>query len=324
MLVKGFRGLGAVVLAAVGLSCGESIPEDPVILEIGERAVSHSQFEAYIERAVDDQSPLTQGELKARLLEQFIEEQLLLMAAEEEGIRVAPQEVEALAQEVGSLGDGASDEEAGRRANERPGATVDLEGHIRVRKLMEEKVLNQVSVDESEIASFYEQNSTHYRKPEVVDVSQILLETEEEAIRIREELQADPKRFAELAREFSVGPQASRDGRMGTFRRGELPPDFEEVIFNLRKGKFSDIVKTDFGYHIFRVNDLQPARDLSLEDVTDAIRVELLRRKSDEAMSIYLDELKRKYPVKIHTDRLDFPYTDREARADGVPFQGDR
>jgi parvulin-like peptidyl-prolyl isomerase len=111
---------------------------------------------------------------------------------------------------------------------------------------------------------------------------------------------------------------------LGTFRRGELPPDFEEVVFNLSKGRLSDVVKTDFGYHIFRVNNLQPGHDLSLEEAADAIRVELLRRKSDEALSIYLDELKRKYPVKIHTDRLDFPYMDREARAEGISFQGDR
>jgi parvulin-like peptidyl-prolyl isomerase len=214
--------------------------------------------------------------------------------------------------------------EAPGLAGARPGTTVDFEGHIRVRKLMEEKVLNQVSVDESEIAFHYEQNSTYYKQPETADVSQILVETEEEAIRIKEALQAGPKRFAELAREFSLGPEASRDGHMGTFRRGELPPDFEEVVFNLRKGRLSDIIKTDFGYHIFRVNDLRSARDLSLEDVEDAIRVELLRRKSDEALSLYLDELRSKYPVKVHTDRLDFPYMDREARADGNPFQGDR
>jgi parvulin-like peptidyl-prolyl isomerase len=321
MRVRNVSRLGAVAAAAVWLACGESIPEDPVILEIGERAVSYSQFESYIEKAVEDQAPLTQGELKAQLLDQFIEEQLLLAAADDEGIRVAPQELEALSRKVSVPVDG---DEAPVSPGRRPGATVDFEGHIRVRKLMEEKVLNRVSVDESEIAFHYEQNSTYYKQPEAVDVSQILVETEEDAVRIQEELQAGPRRFAELAREFSLGPEASRDGQMGTFRRGELPPDFEEVVFSLRKGRLSDIVKTDFGYHIFRVNDLRPARDLSLEDVEDAIRVELLRRKSDEALSIYLDELRSTYPVKVHTDQLDFPYVDRGARADGNPSQGIR
>ena len=70
------------------------------------------------------------------------------------------------------------------------------------------------------------------------------------------------------------------------------------------------MVETGFGYHIFRVNEVRPARDLTLEEVRDAIRVELLREKSDEAMILYLDALKKRFPVRIYTEQLDFPYND--------------
>jgi parvulin-like peptidyl-prolyl isomerase len=319
--MRDFRVFIAAMWAAASLSCGERVPDDPVILEIGGRAVSYSQLEVYIEKAVEEQAPFTRGELKARLLEQFIEEQLLLIAAEEEGIRVDPQEVEALAGKMSSVAGGTNGEAAADLEAERAAARLDFESHIRVRKLIEKKVLNDVTVDEGEIAAHYEQNSAYYKQPETIDISQILVESEDEANRIREELEASSKRFEELARQYSEGPEASRDGHLGTFRRGELPPDFEEVVFGLRKGRLSDVVKTDFGYHIFRINEVRRARDLSLEEVEDAIRVELLRQKSDEALVIYIDELKKRYPVTIHTDRLDFPYMDREARAEGIPSQ---
>jgi parvulin-like peptidyl-prolyl isomerase len=317
--MRDFRGFAAAALAMALLSCGERIPDDPVILEIGDHAVSLSQLEIYIEKAVEDQAPFTQGELKARLLDQFIEEQLLLIAAEEEGIRVDPQEVEALAGKMSSVEVG--DETVADLETDGGAARLDFESHIRVRKLIENEVLNGLTVDEGEIAAHYEQNSAYYKQPETIDISQILVETEDEANRIRGELEASSRRFEELAQEYSEGPEASRDGHLGTFRRGELPPDFEGVVFDLRKGRLSDVVKTDFGYHIFRVNDVRRARDLSLEEVSDAIRVELLRRKSDEALVIYIEELKKRYPVKIHTDRLDFPYMDREARSEGIPSQ---
>jgi peptidyl-prolyl cis-trans isomerase C len=316
--VRDFRGFVAILLAAAALSCGRGAPDDPVIVEIGSQAVSYSQLMAYIEDAIDEQVPFAHGELKARLLEQFIEEQLLLIAAEEEGIDVDPQEVEVLAEKMSSVNEGADAEATVDPEAEKEKVRLDFENHIRVRKLIEEKVLNNLTVDDSEIAAHYEQNMAYYKQPEVVDISQILVETEDEANRILEELEVDPKRFEELASQYSEGPEASRGGRLGAFRRGELPPDFEEVVFSLRKGRFSDVVKTDFGYHIFRVNDVRSARDLSLEDVADAIRVELLRQKSEEALAVYIEELRKRYPVKIHTDRLDFPYVDREARAGGV------
>jgi parvulin-like peptidyl-prolyl isomerase len=317
--MRGFRVFNTALLSAVSLSCGERIPDDPVVLEIGSRAVSHSQLEVYIEKGVEEQAPSARGELKARLLDQFIEEQLLLMAAEEEGIRVDPQEVEALSGKLGSVAGGQGGEAGTDLETDRATARLDFESHIRVRKLIENEVLNGLTVDEEEIAAHYEKNSAYYKQPETVDISQILVETENEARHIRQELEADSRRFEELAHQYSEGPEASRAGHLGTFRRGELPPDFEEVVFNIRKGKLSDVVKTDFGYHIFRLNDVRRVRDLSLEEVSDAIRIELLRQKSGQALAIYIDELKKRYPVKVYADRLDFPYMNRETRAEGIP-----
>ena len=311
--MTGFRGWAAAGLVLALAGCGEPPPEDPVIVEIGELTITHSHFEGYVANMVDEQAPFAEGELKAELLSQFIDEQLLLMDADAKGIEVDPSEVESLAFQVESMSDGGetagSDDAEARRAKTR----MDLESHLRVRRLIDELVLKDLEVAEDEVAAYYEVHREFYKRPEAVDISQILVDSEAEATRIAEEIKKRPASFEELAQQHSTGPEASRNGHLGTYRKGELPPAFEKEVFSLPKGRLSDVVETDFGFHIFRVNEIRRSRELKLEEVADAIRVELLREKGDEAMAHYIEELRRQYPVKVYDDRLDFPYTERGA-----------
>ena len=181
------------------------------------------------------------------------------------------------------------------------------------------KCCKDIQISEEEIAAYYEMNRAYYKLPDAIDVSQILVETEGEATEIREQLATQPKTFEQLARERSIAPEAVQDGHMGTFRRGELPPSFEKEVFAIKKGRLSDVIRTDFGFHVFRVNDVRSSRDLSLEEVSDTIRVELMRNKSDEAMAGFLDGLKRRYPVKVHVETLDFPYMGQQTETAAFP-----
>ncbi|MFQ5792401.1 MAG: peptidylprolyl isomerase, partial [Acidobacteriota bacterium] len=235
-----------------------------------------------------------------------VEEHLLLKAAEDEGIEVASEELRRSEPQAREGGEPQAVME-NRLVGDFRALRLEPEAYLRVRKLMDEKVLDDVRVTDEEIAHYYEENRAYYKRPEVVDISQILVETAEEAEAILKDLQARPSRFQELARERSIAPEGDRGGHLGPFRRGELPPSFEKEVFGLRKGKLTHVVKTDFGYHIFRVDEMRPAKQLSLGEAEDAIRVKLLREKSDEALAIYLEELRKRYSVKVHTDRLSFP-----------------
>ena len=102
---------------------------------------------------------------------------------------------------------------------------------------------------------------------------------------------------------------------MGTFTRSELPTSLETEVFALAPGRLSDVVATEFGFHIFRVNDKQGEEALELEEVKDAIRVDLLRDKSDEAMTRYLDELRDRYSLTVYREHLSFAFVDWEDAA---------
>ena len=289
-------------------------PADPVIAQVGNDVVRRSEFEGYVRAVSEEDVPLVGGELKSALLEQLIEELLLLRAAEDAGIEVALGELEALSAQLLVSVPGAGQSSQAQRAEQegRPRRNPrDLTAHLTLKKLMDGKILKDVAVTEEEIAAYYEANRTFYKRPEAVAISQILVGEEEAANRLHAELTADKSRFDELARAHSVGPEAENGGHLGAFRRGELPASFEREVFAIKKGNLSPVVKTDFGFHIFRVDETYPARDLLLKEVEDAIRVELLRKKSDEALALFMEDLQQRYPVWVDTEQLDFPFMSR-------------
>jgi parvulin-like peptidyl-prolyl isomerase len=304
------------VLAAstlfLALGCGgcrEPAPVDAVIAEVGGEPVLLSQFESYVRAVSEEDIPLVGGEVKSALLEQLIEELLMLRAAEDEGIEVDPQEIQAMEGGVPPVPVFGPAEDVEAPADWRGRNPLELAAHLKVRKLMDTAILKDVEVTDEEIAAHYEQNRVYYKRPAGVDISQILVGTEEQASQLLAELRSNASRFEELAGQYSIAPEASEGGHMGTFRRGELPTSFESEVFDLKRGALSGVVKTDFGFHIFRVNATYPSEDLSLDEVQASIRVDLLRQKSDDALAIFLENLKQRYPVWIDTEELDFPYS---------------
>ena len=296
-------GVMLSVLVACLFGCGLELPtQERVVLEIGGRKVTLDELDQFVANSVQQESPFLPGDVMAALLDQFIEEQLLLLAADDAGIKVEPlileQELQLLSSKDSTPSMRSDDVEFAESVKQK----------LRIERLLEAEVLSALEVTEGEVAFDYEKNRTYYSRPETAEVSQILVEEEELAGEIRQELGKEPARFEELAREVSIGPEASRSGKMGSFGYGELPPSLERAVFTLKPGRLSDVVTTAFGFHIFRLERLIASRPLKLEEVTDIIRVELLRRKSDEAVALYTRSLRDRYPVRVFKDHLSFAF----------------
>ena len=302
-----------ILLVAFGvgslLACGGR-HDSEVVFEIGDEGYTQEDFDRYLRESLPRDEPALRAELKSALFDEFIEERLLRRSAVDEGIEIPDAEVE---RELSRQSIEPTEENGAR-------VRATIRDRLAIRRLLETRVLRQVRVDDEEIARHYEARRTFYRRSEVVEVSQVLLEEEARAAEIRSLLTREPDRFEEIARSDSVGPEASRDGQMGSFTRGQLPASFEDVVFELPAGQISEVVTTDYGFHIFKVIRKTPSRELSLEDVQDAIKVELLREKSDAAMLDFIAELRLRHPVTIHANRLNFNYVDTslDERREGV------
>ncbi|MBW2203487.1 MAG: SurA N-terminal domain-containing protein [Deltaproteobacteria bacterium] len=139
-----------------------------------------------------------------------------------------------------------------------------------------------INVSEKEIQSFYEYNNEAYSQPKQVKARHILFKLGEDALKEAEdkvrkaakEILAKAREggdFATLAKEHSEGPTKSKGGDLGYFKKGQMMPTFDEAAFNMKKGEISDLVRTQFGYHIIKVEDIKEASTKSLEDVRDEI-----------------------------------------------------
>ena len=150
-----------------------------------------------------------------------------------------------------------------------------------------------IQIPESELKSYYQQNLASYQLPEKVRASHILLKTEgkssEESEKIKTkatDLLLQVRKgadFAELAKKNSEDPvSAANGGDLGAFPRGAMVPEFDQAAFTLGVGAVSDLVKTQFGYHIIKIVEKQPAHTQTFEEVENLIRPTLLQRKAEQ------------------------------------------
>lgn len=138
-----------------------------------------------------------------------------------------------------------------------------------------------IKASEDDIKTFYEQNLQRFSTPEERRASHILIAVnnektdayaKKEADEIYKQLQADPSKFAQLAKSKSADPGSARQGGdLGFFQKGMMVPEFDNAVFSGKKGDLVAPVKTQFGYHIIKIVDVKPAQAKPLKEVRGEI-----------------------------------------------------
>ncbi len=103
-------------------------------------------------------------------------------------------------------------------------------------------------------------------------------------------------KFEELAQEHSTCPSGKQGGSLGEFRKGQMVPEFEAALLKLKEGEVSDVVKTQFGYHLIKAGE---TKIKSFDDVKPQIVDSLKQDKQGKAVRTYVDGLMKKYNVKM-------------------------
>lgn len=162
----------------------------------------------------------------------------------------------------------------------------------------QEKIVKDLGLTDETLKQYYEKNIDTYNNEEV-QASHILVNEEEKAKEILGKIKAGED-FAKLAKEFSKDPgSAANGGDLGTFGRGMMVPEFEEVAFSLKAGEVSDVVKTQFGYHIIKVMDKKEKLS-TFEEVKENIRANMIQKGIVDQLNKIKKEFKiEKFPEKI-------------------------
>ena len=144
-----------------------------------------------------------------------------------------------------------------------------------IQKLLEMEVYPQAMVSEKESRIFFENNPQYFKRPEEVKASHILIQVapdanDEEKLAARKKIEDIQKKieagddFADLARQYSEGPSNVNGGDLGYFDRKKMVKPFSDAAFDLKPGQVSDIVETQFGYHLIKVYDKKPSQPTCL------------------------------------------------------------
>lgn len=223
---------------------------------------------------------------KQNVLEQMIQDKIQLKKAEELGIDAAKEEIDTEIDKWKNLFD--SDEKFEEFLDS---LNMDndyfydsIKKDIILSKLRESLTKN-VDVTEEEMIMYY---NTHLDLYNRVKASHILLETEEEAREVLERIEAGED-FNGLAKEYSIDPSVkSNNGDLGYFRYGDMVEPFEAAAFSLKVNEISDPVKSEYGYHIIRVEDRKVDR---FEDIKDELKEDMIIEKKNMDYTANLEEL---------------------------------
>lgn len=157
------------------------------------------------------------------------------------------------------------------------------------------KLLSAVTVDEDEKLKFFEENKEQFVEEETATAKHILVDNEDLAKEVESKINKKEISFEDAAVQYSTCPSNMNGGDLGTFGRGQMVPEFEEVVFTIPVGKLSSPVKTQFGYHLILVTERTEQKQSEYEDAKKDVETSLIYKKQGETFVGKLDELTNKY-----------------------------
>lgn len=160
-----------------------------------------------------------------------------------------------------------------------------------------QKAIGTETVSDEEVENYFNTFKSSFAQ-DSADASHILVDSEEKANEILAEIK-EGLDFAEAAQKYSSCPSKEAGGRLGNFSRGMMVPEFEEAAFNMEVGAISEPVKTQFGYHIIKLEGKTSADGVKLEDVLADVKSEALRIKQQNVYAAKIEALKNAYKVEL-------------------------
>jgi peptidyl-prolyl cis-trans isomerase C len=281
----------------------KSLILNKTVLKVNKTEISTQQFSerlatrlrGYDALHAKDEANLTRA--KEETLQAFILEVIGKDYAAKSGLTISRQEVDAKVAEIRSR---YPDDLAFRRAMAEENLSLEKWKEALEFTLLQKKIFEKITKDlppptENEIKNFYDASKSQFNHPARVRLRQIVLEKEDDAKRILDDLN-DGGNMAKLAKQFSVAPEGTNGGDTGWIEKGTL--EVFEPAFKMAVGTRTKVIKSPYGYHIYEVLKKEPEGRLSFVDAKAKIRAQLVERSDRKAFSAWLEEQVRHSSVQ--------------------------
>lgn len=248
-----------------------------VMAEVNGKAITTDDFEGELKNLPEylkSMSDSAQG--RKEMLDTMVVRELILQQASKDGLDKGPEVAKKL---------------------------EDLKKRLIVEAYLKKKVESDTTVSDEELKKFYEQNKDKFKADAQIRASHILVSTEQEAKDLLSKLKAGGN-FEELAKGHSKDSSAAKGGDIGWFGKGAMVPPFEKALMALKEGQLSDVVRTDYGYHIIKLTGKRPAGLRPFDEVKEQIKGALMPAKQQELFLKIKEELKKSAKINIKEDVL--------------------
>ena len=304
-----FVGTSLMASAAETINKFVAVVNDEVITQQDIDQLLSVLYAQYSQEFKGDELLQKMEKVKKDILNQIIEDKLVLSRAKELGIKVTESEID---ERLDYIKKGFPSEEEFYKTLETQGVTMSnlkdrYRDQIMMKKLVDYEVKSKISVLPSDVSAYYEKHRSDFRDGDKYRVKNILIKAKDavsmELVKVEiDDIYKKLKEggdFDELAKQFSQGPNAEKGGDMGYIERGQMLEALDNIIFKLKPGEFSEPVKSEIGYHIFKVEDIQYGKQGSLEETQKDIQMMLFQIKFKEKVDEWLAGLKKKAYISI-------------------------
>ena len=274
--------LGLAIAFGAGALYAQDADEDPVIAVVNGTEIRMHEIGFAYQSLPEEYKQMPEQALFEPLLDQVVNRYLVVQAARAEGFDKIPE----VSDQVNFVADSA------------------LRDSFLFRKIEEAQNPEALKV-------LYEAEVAKIPEGEEVSARHILVKTEEEAkaVKIRADAGED---FAGLASEISTGPSKVNGGDLGYFVKERMVPEFAETAFAMQPGQISDPVKTQFGWHVIKVEDRRAAQPPAMAEMEDQLKQQVARTTIND----FLKELRDAAEIKITLPNPTDPAADTEGAAE--------
>jgi peptidyl-prolyl cis-trans isomerase C len=311
--------IGAWLLCPLTLSAADApAVEKQEVAKVNGSAVYKKDFDmAYgmVEEGMKSRgAKINDSELKAlkeKVLDNLIDAEIIYQASQKDKVKIDEEKLTSQWSKIKSRME--SDPNYKANIEKMKYSEPELKEQIRrqmiIQKFLTDKFMDKASVTPDEIKAYYDGNQKAFHIPEQVQASHILIKvepqadekTKEAALKKIKEIQEKIKKggdFAALAKEFSGCPSKEKGGDLGFFGRGQMVKPFEDAAFSLEEGKISDIVTTNFGYHLIKVTGKKAESNIPFDEVKPKIENFLKQQKVQKEIAGFLASEKKSAKVE--------------------------
>ncbi len=296
----------SIVLLTVLISACER-GEDACVIQVGEARITKQEFKKRLAHFAEESligSEEVLHKMKPVVVDNIIVEQLIMQYARKGFITVTEQEIDIA---MKGLLEGTDKEDLEELLTEECRDLSDMRDFIRTRALInrtvEKAVKKEVVITGEEVKLYYEEHLSDFYRPSSVELYHVFVKDKYQAKEALVMLRSGVS-LEQVVRQYGNPQENNESGFMGVFVKGDLPKEVEEVVFSIPERRYSEIIDTQRGYHIFYVAKRTKPGTLPLLLAADEIRDKLESDLFEKKYAAFIDGLKKEYIVEVNWDEI--------------------